>query len=284
MIYLSSTIKKLLYGIITFILLVFLFSKDEKKTPAKLLTLPVGTAVYYMQIASNGLFSGIEHVWDRYVNLIHVQEENTLLRGQVERLKLENNTLREKGFLADRLKIMLDYIEHSDVDMIPATVIGRKPSQWYDTITINKGSSDGIQIDMGVLSPQGIVGKVIHTGPHFAQVLLVSDRNSAIGALVQRTRDEGIVQGVDDSTVQLKYLPHDATVSVGDLLITSGMEGSFAKGLPVGQVEEIERNKGEMFLKIRARIGSDLLNIEEVLVIRSIQNEPRNLIKKEPLK
>ncbi|MFQ5587239.1 MAG: rod shape-determining protein MreC [Nitrospiria bacterium] len=275
MVYLASTPKKLLYFFIALLVLVFLFSSEVQKKPLKLLTMPVGSAVYYLQIASNGLFDGVGKIWDHYLHLVDVQEENTQLRRAIETLQIENTLLKEKGFLAHRLKTILDYKEHSNVDLIAAAVIGRKPSQWFDTLMINKGSSDGIQVDMGVLAPTGVVGKIIDTGPHYAQVLMVSDRNSAIGAIVQRTRDEGIVQGIDDHTLQLKYLPHDTTVAVGDLLVTSGMEGSFTKGLKIGQVKDIERKKGEMFLKITATIGSNLRRVEEVLVIRSIQNETR---------
>ncbi len=274
MVYLASASKKLLYVLITLLFVFFLFSSEAQKQPLKLLTLPIGTAVYYLQIGSNGLFDGFEQLWTHYLNLIQVQEENEQLRRKISMLTIENNQLREKGFLADRLKTILEYKEHSQVDMIAASIIGRKPSQWFDTITINKGSADGIQVDMGVLTPQGVVGKIIDTGPHYAQVLLISDRNSAIGVMVQRTRDEGIVQGIDDQTLQLKYLPHDTPVSVGDTLVTSGMEGSFIKGLQIGRIETVEQGKGEMFLKIKAAISSDLRKMEEVFVIKSIENEP----------
>ncbi len=270
---LSSFPKKILYFVMTLVLVGFLFFPEVQKKPIKVLSLPAGTAVYYLQVISSGSMSGLGQIWDDYLYLINVQKENKLLRQSLASLQSENSRLREKEVMVDRLKMLLTYKEHSKVDTIVAGVIGRKPSQWFDTIMINKGHSDGIQIDMGVLSPQGIVGKIIDTGPHYAQVLLISDRNSAIGTMVQRTRDEGIAQGIDLNTLQLKYLPHDSKVSIGDVLVTSGMEGSFPKGLKIGQVKDIELREGEMFLKIKTTIGADIKKIEEVMVIRSIQNE-----------
>ncbi len=265
--------KKFLYLFIFLIIVFSLFSPEIQRKPVKLLSLPVGTAVYYVQLGSSSVFQGLGQIWDRYINLVGVQMENERLHSRITVLEGDNRRLSEKVILSERLKVLLDYKEHSQVDMITAAVIGRKPSQWFDTIMINKGSLEGIEIDMGVVVPQGVVGKVIDSGPHYAQVLLVSDRNSAIGATVQRTRDEGIAQGVDAYSVHLKYLPHDSKVAIGDLLVTSGMEGSFTKGIKIGQVEDIKRKKGEMFLKIKATLGTDLRKVEEVLVIRSIENE-----------
>lgn len=270
---LSSFPKKILYIVLTLVLVVFLFFPESQKKPVKILSLPAGTAVYYLQIISSGSMSGLGQIWDDYLYLINVQKENKRLRQALAALQTENSRLREKEAMVDRLKILLAYKQHSRVDTIVAEVIGRKPSQWFDTIMINKGSSDGIKIDMGVLSPQGIVGKIIDTGTHYAQVLLISDRNSAVGTMVQRTRDEGIAQGIDLNTLQLKYLPHDSQVSVGDFLVTSGMEGSFPKGLKIGQVKDIQLREGEMFLKIKTTIVADIKKIEEVMVIRSIHNE-----------
>ncbi|VAX31200.1 Rod shape-determining protein MreC [hydrothermal vent metagenome] len=273
MIYLASFAKK---GATLFVLLsivVFIFSPETQKKPLKLLSLPVGTSVYYLQVASNGLFDGIFEIWEGYIDLMDVREENLNLLHRIDRLTLENSRLREKEILTDRLKALLDYREHADVGMVSAEVIGRDPSQWFDTIILNKGSVDGIAVDMGVVTPMGVVGKVIHVAPRYAQVLLVSDFNSAIGARVQRTRDEGIIQGVNTDSLQLKYLSHDSKVSVGDLLVTSGMEGSFIKGLNIGRVEDLERRDGEMFLKIKTTVAVDLSKVEEVLIIRSIQDE-----------
>ncbi len=274
MIYLASFAKKGAALLVFLIVLFFIFSPETQKKPLKLLSLPVENSVYYLQVTSNGFFDGIFEIWDGYIDLMDVREENLKLLHEIDRLRLENSRFREKDVLTERLKTLLDYKEHADVEMVSAEVIGRNPSQWFDTIILNKGSMDGIAVDMGVVTPMGVVGKVIHVGSRHAQVLLVSDFNSAIGARVFRTRDEGIVQGVNVDSLQLKYLSHDSKVSIGDLLVTSGMEGSFIKGLNIGRVEDLERRDGEMFLKIKTTVAVDLNKVEEVLIIQSIQDEP----------
>jgi len=253
--------------------LVLLLSPKMQEKPLRLIGLPIGSAVFTLQLGTETLFDGIRNFWQHYVNLINTQKENEALKKALSELKGENNRLREEALLAARLKVLLAYKAHSRLDLIAAAVVGRKPSQWFDTITINKGEHDGLKVDMGVLVPQGVVGKIIHAGPHYAQVLLASDRNSAIGAIVQRTREEGIVQGNKAGNFRLKYLPHDAQAQVGDILVTTGMEGSFSKGLEIGRVKTVRLNEDQMFLKIEVSPAVNLSRLEEVLVLRSIEDE-----------
>ncbi len=265
--------KKPIAFFVLLTLVILLLVSGRQKKPLALLRLPIDAAVYTIQLGSFSLFDGIGNIWQSYINLIDVQKENDILRQRVAGLEGENTRLQEKGRLAERLRGLLDFKEQSRLDTITATVIGRKPTQWFETIIINKGRSDGVEIDMGVIVPQGVVGKVIHASTHFSQVLLASDRNSAISARVQRTREQGIVQGVDSGSARLKYFPHDAEIEVGDLLLTSGLEGSFSKGLKIGRVEQILGRKKELFLRIELSFGLSLEAVEEVLIIRSIEDQ-----------
>lgn len=265
--------KKPIVSVILAVLVISLIVFGRQKKPLATLRLPVDAAVYTLQIGSFSLFDGIGNIWQNYINLVDLQKDNETLRQEIAKLEGENTRLAEKSLLADRLQALLDFKEHQELDTIAATVIGRKPTQWFETFIINKGQADGVEIDMGVIVPQGIVGKVIHAATHFSQVLLVSDRNSAVSAKVQRTREQGIVQGVDSGSARLKYFPHDAAVEVGDLLLTSGLEGSFSKGLKIGRVEQILGRKKEPFLKIEIGFDFDLEAVEEVLVIRSIEDQ-----------
>ncbi|MFQ5597215.1 MAG: rod shape-determining protein MreC [Nitrospiria bacterium] len=273
MVYLSNRLKKLFYLLFSLGTAFLLFSPDLQKKPLQWISVPVGSAVYYMQIGTDSFFNRLRSVWDDYLHLVDVEGRNRQLRRTIAFLEGENNALREKSLLANRLMKLLNYQEHSKIHATAAAVIGRKPSQWFDTILINKGESDGIAVDMGVIIPQGVVGKVVHTGAHYSQVLLASDRNSAISATVQRTREQGIVQGDDAGSARLKYLPHDSKIDIGDQLITSGLEGSFSKGLIIGRVAEISGREEEMFLKIKIIYEIDLDRIEEVLIIQSIQDQ-----------
>jgi len=257
--------------------LMLLLSPEMQKKPLQIMGLPLGSAVFTLQLGTETLFGGIGDFWAHYINLMDVQKENEALRNEIAELKGDNNRLREEVILTERLKALLDYKMHSRLDLLTASIVGRQASQWFDTITINKGGRDGVKIDMGVLVPEGIVGKVIQTGPHYAQVLLISDRNSALGAIVQRTREEGIVQGSEQNSVRMKYLAHDAEIKEGDILVTSGMEGSFSKGLEIGEVKKVALNEDKMFLNIRVALSVNLDKLEDILVIRRIEDQPERL-------
>lgn len=259
--------------ILSFILgltIVFI-SPELQKRPLRWLEVPIGGAVYYIQQGTHAVLSGISGVWYGYVNLIDVRQENQQLRAEIGRLRGENNLLKEEGALAERLQAILDYRENVPFNLVVAAVIGREPTHWYQTIIVNKGEADGVKVDMGVITPEGIVGKVIKTGPRHAQVLLMTDRNSAIAGIVQRTRDEGIVQGVEEGAIRLKYLPHFSEVVAGDVLVTSGLEGSFAKGLKIGKIEKVEKREHELFLQVKVTPQIDFSKLEEVLIITSTE-------------
>ncbi|NKE70442.1 rod shape-determining protein MreC [Candidatus Manganitrophus noduliformans] len=257
--------------ILSFILgltIVFI-SPELQKRPLRWVEVPIGGAVYYVQQGTHAVLEGISGVWYGYINLIHVQRENQQLREEIGRLRGENNLLEEEGALAERLQAILDYKQSAPFNLIVASVIGREPSHWYQTVIVNKGEAEGVKVDMGVITPEGVVGKVIKTGPRHAQVLLMTDRNSAVAAIVQRTRDEGIVQGIEEGAVRLKYLPHFSEVVVGDVLVTSGLEGSFAKGLKIGEIEKVEKREHELFLQVKVTPQINFSNLEEVLIITS---------------
>jgi len=262
--------KRFLYLFLILSLIVILISPEFQKKPVQWIQRPVGWAIYYIQEGTYASMNSIAGVWNGYINLIHVQKENESLRRTIEELKGENNLLKEQGALAERLQTMLEYKKASPHRLVAAEVIGREPSHWFKSVIINKGEDEGIRVDMGVITPQGIVGKVVKTGPRYSQVLLMTDRNSAVAAMVQRTRDEGIVQGVEQGTVRLKYLPHFSEVAVGDVVVTSGLEGSFAKGLKIGEVDKVEKKEHELFLEVKMTPEIDFYKLEEVFVITSI--------------
>ncbi|MFQ5949745.1 MAG: rod shape-determining protein MreC [Nitrospiria bacterium] len=261
--------KRFLYLFFILSVVIVLISPDLQKKPIQWIGVSIGSAVYYIQEGTHAVISGMSGVWNGYLNLIHVREENERLRRLIAQLKGEVHFLREEGALAKRLQAFLDYKEASRLNLIASTVIGRKPTHWYETIMINKGTTDGVETDMGVVIPQGVVGKVIKAWPSYAQVLLMTDRNSGIAAIVQRTRDEGIVQGTEEGTIRLKFLPHFSEARVGDVLVTSGLEGSFTKGLKIGEIISVEKKEHQLFLQIKVTPEADFERLEEVLIIGS---------------
>jgi rod shape-determining protein MreC len=217
--------------------------------------------------ALDSLTQGIDSIWSRYIALRHVQDENLNLRREIAMLQEEASRLRERAAGSDRLRELLNLKEELPYTTIAARVIARDPTNWYRSIVINKGQDDGIGVEMGVMTPSGAVGRVVKVQRQLAIVLLIIDRNNAITGLVQRTRDEGIVEGTEKGWAWIKYLPLLSNVKVGDIVVTSGMAGGFPRGLPIGRITRIERREAELFLSAEIQPDTDFGRLEEVLVI-----------------
>jgi len=235
---------------------------------------PVGWLLSWPLQGVAAIQDGIGDVWSRYVALQGVEEENRLLHREIEHLKGQNNRLRESAVATDRLTALLEFKTQALSTMVAAQVIGRDTTNWYRTIVLNKGESDGIQPEMGVITPAGIVGRVVKTTPATAIVLLVSDGNNAIAGLIQRTRDEGIVDGTAQGGVRLKYIPLLSTVRTGDRVVTSGLVGGFPRGLAIGTISKIEKEEGALFQSAELTPEVDISRVEEVLVIQSPYSPP----------
>ena len=217
--------------------------------------------------ALDSVTQGIDSIWSRYIALLHVHDENLNLRRETAMLQEEASRLRERAAASDRLRELLNLKEELPYTTIAARVIARDPTNWYRSIVINKGQDDGIGVEMGVMTPSGAVGRVVKVQRQLAIVLLIIDRNNAITGLVQRTRDEGIVEGTEKGWAWIKYLPLLSNVKVGDIVVTSGLAGGFPRGLPIGRITRIERREAELFLSAEIQPDTDFGRLEEVLVI-----------------
>jgi rod shape-determining protein MreC len=202
------------------------------------------------------------------------RRENEELRREVERLQREVQESRERVAAAARLERLLDFRSDTGYKMLAARVIGHDASGLYRTLLIDRGSSDGVERQQAVLAPDGVVGRVIKVFPRSALVLLLTDRSSGIDAIVQRTRNQGVVQGRGGSGCELRYLDRSADVVVGDFVVTSGMGGRFPKGVWIGQVSEINRG-GDLFQSVDVRPSAGLERLEEVWVVTGAEAEGR---------
>lgn len=218
------------------------------------------------QRVSSGVGGGIRGVWDRYVALIGVQKENQQLRDRVRDLEGRGNHQGELELMNRRLKRLLALERELPTRAIAASVTARDASVWFQSLTLNKGELDGIQSGMPVLAPEGVVGVISGTSPHAARVLLLTDPNSGIDVLVQRTRVRGIVSGLLEQGTILKYVKRSDDVRVGDRVVASGLDGVFPKGLPVGRVTEVSRKDRGLFLYAEVTPAADASRLEEVLV------------------
>ena len=219
------------------------------------------------QSAATSVSRSIGGVFQRYISLTQVQQENEKLKRQVAELQNENHQMKEMALANVRLRNLLEFRQQLVTSMIGAEVIGQDPSPWFKSVTIDKGEKQGLRKGMAVISPEGVVGQILKTSPYYATVLLITDYNSAIDAIVQRTRAKGIVEGKEGNQCQLKYLLRSEDVEPGDVVITSGLDGKFPKGLMVGEIQKIDKRHFGVFQYAELVPKVDLARLEEVFVI-----------------
>ena len=203
-----------------------------------------------------------------------LRRENEELRREVGQLRQEVQQSRERVAEAARLERLLEFREGAGLTMTAARVIGHDASGLYHTVLIDRGADAGVEQQQAVLAPEGVVGQVIKVFPRSALVLLVTDRSSGIDAIVQRTRDQGVVQGRGGYGCELKYLDRSAEVEVGDFVVTSGMGGKFPKGVWIGQVSGVNRG-GDLFQSVEVRPSARLDRLEEVWVVSGPPDQRR---------
>jgi rod shape-determining protein MreC len=158
---------------------------------------------------------------------------------------------------------------HAEAPMIGARVIGVSAGAASQTIQLDRGERDGIRKNMGVITPDGVVGKVVEAYPNASQVLLLTDKESGVGAMLADSRIQSPVGGQGEPLLVMKYVPNDDTVNIGERVITSGMDRIFPRDLPVGTVAEIK--SGNPFKQIRIKPSANLERLEEVLVLLSLR-------------
>lgn len=208
-------------------------------------------------------------LWNEYVDLRRVRHDNQLLKEEVRQLQMEMGELRETALEHARLNTLLQMGNPVPAETIVARVIGKDTTNWFRTILIDRGSNQGIQRHMTVVTAAGLVGRVVDVTPLASRVQLITDPESAVGVITQRGRIIGVAAGSQWGTLQIKYLPLMADVAVGDRIITSGMGGIFPKGIPVGKVVQSSRpTKGALFQSIEAEPHAELSRLEEVMVLK----------------
>ena len=199
--------------------------------------------------------------------LMELHDRNQLLADELTRMKIEHNRLKEVEAAAERYRVLLDFREQCPYPTIVAQVVGRHPTNWYRSLLIAKGKRDGIVSGMGVITPLGAIGRVFKVNRAFSVVRLITDRDSAITAVVQRTRDEGIVQGVENGQAVMKYLPPLSSVKTGDIVVTSGLDGRFPKGMVIGIIKRVEKRVATPFRSATLTLHADFSRLEEVVVL-----------------
>ena len=195
-------------------------------------------------------------------------KENAYLRREILRLTQENARLREAALENVRLRRALELRDSAPIKMIAAEVISRKASSWFDTATIDRGRNSGVEPGAAVVTQRGLVGQVVQVDLFTSQVVALTDSSSEVGAMVQRSRSSGILQGQGADLVVLSHLPKDADVKMSDTVISSGTGRVVPKGFMIGHVVKVVREPaaGTMSALIRPSVRFD--EIEQVFVMK----------------
>lgn len=226
-------------------------------------------AVSPFERAGSYVFGSFRDTWRNYFALRGTKKDNDDLRRENDALKLRIAQLEGKAAEADRLAALLNFRQsQAEVPMVAARVIGGPVTDTL-TIQLDRGEHDGIRKDMGVITPDGVVGKIIETYPNTSQVLLLTDKGSGVGAKVADSGIQSPVGGLGEPLLAMKYFPNDDDVSVGARVVTSGMDHIFPRDLPVGTITEVKA--GNPFKQIRIKPAASLEKLEEVLVLLTLR-------------
>lgn len=240
--------------------------RNTDNKPTRLLRVWTVSTVAPFEKAIVWVQSGSSHLWHDYLYLRGVRQENRDLRAQIERLRLQEVRLKEDAEQARRLQVLLGFKEQYISQTLAAQVIGSCGSAQSRCVYLDKGTNDGLSPDMAVITADGIVGKVLRTFSSTSQVLLIDDQTSGVGAILEKSRLQGILRGTASGDVVLEKVMSDEQVQPGENVLTSGGDLVFPKGMPVGTVIAVDKGS-ESFLNIRLKPAANLAKLEEVLVI-----------------
>jgi rod shape-determining protein MreC len=240
----------------------------QSQSGGRLLETAIFSAFSEVQRGTGSAIGSVRNVWGSYIALRGLKAKNDALRTQLADLQVK---LQQEHALAERsaqLQQLLDLRSRVVLPTLAAEVIGGDASPGLHTVTINKGEADGVRANFAIISPQGVVGRVLdRPAAHAARVQLLISRNAGAGVMIERSRAGGVVVGgAEDPPLLMEYVANLADVKVGDTVVTTGTDGIYPKGYPVGRVESVERGAG-LYRRISVRPVVDFSNIEEVLVV-----------------
>lgn len=224
------------------------------------------------QRGMGGVVGGVKELWYGYGYHRETYAENRRLEERIRYLETLLQERTHQAREAERLRELVGLREILPMETLVADVVSRDGVPWFRTLTVDRGTRDGVALDAPVMSPTGVVGRVIAVGPHAARVQVLLDRDAGVGVLIERTRVSGVVSGqvaqaeTGSGDLVLKYVSDRADVKVGDVVVTSGFDRVYPKGLVVGRVSSV--GPGSALLKeIRVEPSARFDRLEEVLVV-----------------
>ena len=269
----STGLRPLIVLCVVSILVLTFYLREGESGPIHTLRAGVTTITTPARMAGNlgsAPFNAVGNILGNLTasraTLDELEAENAELTARVAKLA-------EYQATSERLEKLLDLQSTYNLQSTAARIIGQSSDAWSDTVTIDKGSLDGISVNMPVTNSTGVIGQVIEVAPNASTVRLLTDEGSGVSAMIQDTRAQGMVQGQPDGTLRMDYVSVDADVKEGDIIITSGIGGVYPKGLPIGTVASVTKNSNDVYYTIIVSSASRTESNEEVLVITSLTEE-----------
>ncbi len=219
------------------------------------------------QKASTSSIRFVRDIWRHYFFMVNVAKENDNYKKALNKAFENNIQLKELTLSNARLRNLLDFKRTITNQVLSAQVIGKDPSPWFKTVIVDKGKNDGIETGMAVVVPKGIAGQVTDVSANYSKVLLIIDHNSSVDALAQNDRARGIIKGGASGQCLFKYVLRKHDIELGDIVVSSGLDGVFPKGLAVGYVSAIIKPKSGIFQEVAVTPYVDFEKLEEVLIV-----------------
>ncbi|MGC9196129.1 MAG: rod shape-determining protein MreC [Syntrophobacteraceae bacterium] len=214
------------------------------------------------------VFTSLDEVVKNYVWLRNLRSENEALKSRIALLQNQVTTYQEAYIENQRLRRLLDFKKATGYNTLAAQVVVHDLTGWFQTLLVDKGFKDGVSADMPVVNEEGVIGRILEVSDHYSRVLLITDQGSAVDAIDVRNRVRGILCGKDANGCILKYVNANLDMEEGDLIITSGKDGIFPRGLRLGVVHAVYRDPAGMFQRIDVKPLVQLSRIQEVLILK----------------
>jgi rod shape-determining protein MreC len=257
----------LVWGV-AFLVTLFVYSLSiQDKERATLPERAILTLFSPLTAAYTAVDRSIGGVWQDYVSLVGVRLENKELRESIKELNTREVKNRELIVSAERLRALLKLKQEMSIPTLAATIIGADSSPWFSTVLIDRGENDGLTEGMPVVAVDGVVGQVVKVAAGTARVLLLTDHASAVAGVVQRSRARGVVKGKGRGVCAFEFSLSGEDVTVGDIIVTSGVGRIFPPGLPLGEVTIVRKGSYGIFQTVDVRPTVSLSSLEEVLVL-----------------
>ncbi|MCR5439978.1 rod shape-determining protein MreC [Selenomonas sp. WCT3] len=271
-----------LFVIVSLFCIIFFAAKGRFQAPAN--SQAVALVLSPFQQAVSWIGGQLDYVTSTVWDIATAHEQNKLLRNEVEQLRIQNLEASEAMAENERLRTLLGYRQMTtQFDMVAARVIGRESATWSRMIVINRGQKDGVDVDMVVVTSEGLVGHIVEAGWNTSKVQLILDPRSSVGTIVQRaeSRVAGIVQGDMNNPMmpQMVNIAKNADVVEDDVIVTSGFGGIYPKGIVVGRISSIENDAGGLLKIGLLETAVDFQKLEDVMVITASREAPPEPIK-----